>query len=151
MPSYFCYWIKPIHLRGEIAFLPRIFPRPREVLSTARFIFFPPLGQRYPRSSPAWPEGKRVQLAHTFYKKSLDYYTWLAKKGSWSMSSKNIFLYEWSERDVPIKDVLNGRESWATLLNGKDASATSFSKILLVILLESKSLDFVPVQQLYLR
>ena len=60
------------------------------------------------------------------------------------MSSQILFLYEWSERDVPIKDVLNGRESWATLLNGKDASATSFSKIFLVIWLESKSLSFFP-------
>lgn len=58
------------------------------------------------------------------------------------MSSQILFLYEWSERDVPIKDVLNGRESWATLLNGKDASATSFSKILLW--LEDKSLSFFP-------
>lgn len=31
------------------------------------------------------------------------------------MSSQILFLYEWSERDVPIKDVLNGRESWVTL------------------------------------
>ena len=31
--DYFGYWIKPIHLRGEIVFLPMIFPRPRAVLS----------------------------------------------------------------------------------------------------------------------
>lgn len=31
--DYFGYWIKPIHLRGEIVFLPMIFPRPRAALS----------------------------------------------------------------------------------------------------------------------